>query len=253
MSCCIRESSLYARTVDRRAHASCISGAVLGADGFGMADEEGRWLKVPQVGRVVVGADVEIGANTTIDRGAHRRHRDRRRRQARQPDPDRAQLPHRRAHRDCRLRRHRRQRQRIGRNCQIGGAAMIAGHLDIADGTVISAATGVFDIDPRAGRLHGAFPALPHREWQHVASVMRRLRSFADARPRARATTSPERRENERGEMDINEIMRHLPHRPPFPARRSRPRVRTGRAASRRSRTSRSTSRFSRDIFPAIR
>ena len=46
------------------------SGAVIGADGFGLARERGRWLKVPQVGSVRIGDDVEIGANTTIDRGA---------------------------------------------------------------------------------------------------------------------------------------------------------------------------------------
>ena len=46
------------------------SGAVIGADGFGMAMDEGRWLKIPQIGRVVIGDDVEIGASTTIDRGA---------------------------------------------------------------------------------------------------------------------------------------------------------------------------------------
>ena len=46
------------------------SGAVIGADGFGMAEENGRWVKIPQLGRVVLGADVEIGANTTVDRGA---------------------------------------------------------------------------------------------------------------------------------------------------------------------------------------
>ena len=45
-------------------------GAVLGADGFGLAMDAGRWLKVPQLGGVVVGDDCEIGANTTIDRGA---------------------------------------------------------------------------------------------------------------------------------------------------------------------------------------
>ena len=43
---------------------------MIGADGFGMAEENGRWLKIPQTGRVLVGDDVEIGANTTIDRGA---------------------------------------------------------------------------------------------------------------------------------------------------------------------------------------
>ena len=46
------------------------SGVVIGADGFGIALEEGRWIKVPQIGRVVIGNDVEIGANTTVDRGA---------------------------------------------------------------------------------------------------------------------------------------------------------------------------------------
>ena len=46
------------------------SGVVIGADGFGIAMDEGRWLKIPQIGRVVLGDDVEIGANTTIDRGA---------------------------------------------------------------------------------------------------------------------------------------------------------------------------------------
>jgi UDP-3-O-[3-hydroxymyristoyl] glucosamine N-acyltransferase len=46
------------------------SGAVIGADGFGMAMDEGAWIKIPQVGRVLVGDDCEVGANTTIDRGA---------------------------------------------------------------------------------------------------------------------------------------------------------------------------------------
>ena len=47
-----------------------VAGAVLGADGFGLAMDAGRWIKVPQLGGVVVGDDCEIGANTTIDRGA---------------------------------------------------------------------------------------------------------------------------------------------------------------------------------------
>ncbi len=155
------------------------SGAVLGADGFGMADEGGKWLKVPQLGRVVVGADVEIGANTTIDRGTI-------------DDTvieddvkldNQIQIGH-----NCRIGAHTAiagcvgiaGSVKIGRNCQIGGAAMITGHLEIADGTVVSAASGVFDTIRERGVYTGAFPALPHREWQHVASIMRRLRSFAD-------------------------------------------------------------------------
>ena len=53
-----------------RAHRACSPGVVIGGDGFGFAPERGSWLKVPQVGPVRIGADVEIGANTTIDRGA---------------------------------------------------------------------------------------------------------------------------------------------------------------------------------------
>ncbi len=165
-------SSIGARTVLH-------SGAVIGADGFGMADEQGRWVKVPQIGRVVIGADVEIGANTTIDRGAI-------------DDTiieddvkldNQIQIGH-----NCRIGAHTAiagcvgiaGSAQIGRNCQIGGAAMITGHLHIADGTIISAATGVFDSIETAGVYTSAFPALPHREWRHVASVMRRLRTFAE-------------------------------------------------------------------------
>jgi len=155
------------------------SGAVIGADGFGMADEQGRWVKVPQIGRVVIGADVEIGANTTIDRGAI-------------DDTiieddvkldNQIQIGH-----NCRIGAHTAiagcvgiaGSAQIGRNCQIGGAAMITGHVHIADGTIISAATGVFDSIETPGVYTSAFPALPHREWRHVASVMRRLRTFAE-------------------------------------------------------------------------
>ena len=56
---------------------------------------------------------------------------------------------------------------------------MISGHVQIADGTIISAATGVFDSIETPGVYTSAFPALPHREWQYVASVLRRLRDFA--------------------------------------------------------------------------
>ncbi len=85
-------------------------GAVIGADGFGYARDGAQWLKVPQIGGVRVGADVEIGANTTIDRGAIERHGDRGGREARQPDPGGAQRAHRRAHRHRGLHRHFRQR-----------------------------------------------------------------------------------------------------------------------------------------------
>jgi UDP-3-O-[3-hydroxymyristoyl] glucosamine N-acyltransferase len=153
------------------------SGAVIGADGFGMAEHDGRWIKVPQLGRVLIGTDVEIGANTTIDRGAIG---------DTVIDNDakldnQIQIGH-----NCRIGAHTAiagcvgigGSTTIGRDCKIGGAAMIAGHLDIADGTVISAATGVFESIALAGVYTGVFPAMPHRDWKHAAATLRRLRSL---------------------------------------------------------------------------
>ena len=155
------------------------AGAVLGADGFGLAEQDGSWVKVPQVGGVRVGADVEIGANTTIDRGALGD-------TVIEDDvklDNQIQIGH-----NCRIGRHTAiagcagiaGSTRIGQNCRIGGAAMIGGHLDIADGTTISAATPVFDSIREAGIYTGTFPALPHRQWQRVAAILRQLRSLND-------------------------------------------------------------------------
>jgi UDP-3-O-[3-hydroxymyristoyl] glucosamine N-acyltransferase len=57
---------------------------------------------------------------------------------------------------------------------------MISGHLQIPDGTTISAATQVYDSIEAPGTYTSAFPALPHREWKQVASHTRRLRELAD-------------------------------------------------------------------------
>jgi UDP-3-O-[3-hydroxymyristoyl] glucosamine N-acyltransferase len=154
------------------------SGAVIGADGFGMAEQDGRWLKIPQIGRVVIGRDVEIGANTTIDRGALGD-------TVIEDDvklDNQIQIGH-----NCRIGAHTAiagcvgigGSTTIGRNCKFGGAAMIIGHLDIVDGTTISATTGVYESILTPGVYTSAFPTLPHREWQYVASILRRLRSFA--------------------------------------------------------------------------
>ncbi|MEO8344717.1 MAG: UDP-3-O-(3-hydroxymyristoyl)glucosamine N-acyltransferase [Betaproteobacteria bacterium] len=153
------------------------AGAVIGSDGFGMAEDRGRWLKIPQVGRVVIGADCEIGANTTIDRGAI-------------DDTvieddvkldNQIQIGH-----NCLIGAHTAiagcvgiaGSTRIGRNCKVGGAAMISGHLTIADDVIISGCTGVFHSIDKPGVYTGAFPALPHREWQHAMSGTRRLRQL---------------------------------------------------------------------------
>ena len=107
---CIRaSSSTTAACVGARAIVH--SGAVIGADGFGIAREGGQWIKIPQIG-------ARAHRRRRRDRRQHhdrprraRRHGDRGRREARQPDPDRPQRADRRAHRDRRLRRHRRQRR----------------------------------------------------------------------------------------------------------------------------------------------
>jgi UDP-3-O-[3-hydroxymyristoyl] glucosamine N-acyltransferase len=150
------------------------AGAVIGADGFGMAEDGGRWVRVPQIGRVVVGDDCEIGANTTIDRGAI-------------DDTvieddvkldNQIQIGH-----NCTIGRHTAiagcvgiaGSVHIGRNCRIGGAAMISGHLTIPDGTIVSGGT-VIGSSLDAGGIHtGVFPSLPYREWQRVAAHLRRL------------------------------------------------------------------------------
>ena len=186
------------------------SGAVIGADGFGMAEQDGRWLKVPQVGRVVIGADVEIGANTTIDRGAFGD-------TVVEDDvklDNQIQIGH-----NCRIGAHTAiagctgiaGSTTIGRNCKIGGAAMIIGHLDIADGTTISACDrrvrvdsyGAVSILRRFPRCRIASGNMSHRSCAGCAS-------FADQGPGARAgaENKPAKEGVTMAAMDVKEIMR---------------------------------------------
>lgn len=153
------------------------SGAVIGADGFGMAMDEGRWLKIPQLGRVVIGDDVEIGANTTIDRGA-------------MDDTvigdgvkldNQIQIGH-----NCKIGAHTAiagcvgiaGSTHIGSHCRLGGSAMIIGHLSIADHVDISAGTLVAKSITQPGTYTAVFPISPHGEWLKNASLIRRLRDM---------------------------------------------------------------------------
>ncbi len=169
------------------------SGAVIGADGFGFAPLEGRWIKIPQTGRVVIGDDVEIGANTTIDRGTMG---DTVVEEGVKLD-NLIQVGH-----NCRIGAHSvlagcvgiAGSASIGRGCQIGGAAMIAGHLSIADGTLIGPGTLVSRTISEPGYYIGFFPLMPHRDWErnaaalrHLHELRRRLRSL-QARPGHAAT-----------------------------------------------------------------
>lgn len=156
------------------------SGAVIGADGFGFAREtDGSWTKIPQIGRVIIGDDVEIGANTTIDRGAL-------------DDTvigegvkldNQIQVGH-----NVHIGAHSALAgcvgiagsARIGRRCTIGGGAIILGHLSVADDVNISAATLVTKSIREPGTYTGAMPFEPHRDWLRNASRMRNLDAMAE-------------------------------------------------------------------------
>lgn len=160
--------------------AQCIihSGAVIGSDGFGFAPDfgaqGGSWLKIPQTGNVIIGDEVEIGANTTIDRGA---------------------MANTIIEQGCKLDNqiqiaHNVQigaftviagaaaiagSTKIGRYCMIGGAANIAGHLTIADKVIISGGTSITKSIHEAGQFTSVFPFMPHHDWEKNAAVIRQL------------------------------------------------------------------------------
>lgn len=163
------------------------AGAVIGADGFGLAEDGGRWLRVPQLGRVVIGDRVEVGANTTIDRGAI-------------DDTvigddvkldNQIQIGH-----NCVIGEgtaiagctgiagstH------IGRRCRIGGAAMISGHLSIADGTTLGGAAVVMSSIREPGIYSSAFPVVPFAEWRRNMARIRHIDRLAERLSRVERT-----------------------------------------------------------------
>lgn len=154
------------------------SGAVIGADGFGLAHENGRWLKIPQIGRVVIGDDVEIGANTTVDRGALE---DTVIEEGVKLD-NQIQVAH-----NVRIGAHSAMAgcvgiagsAKIGRHCTVGGAGMILGHLEIADKVQISSGTLVTKSIHKAGTYTSAMPFSPHETWLRNAAHLRHLDSMA--------------------------------------------------------------------------
>ena len=162
-------------------------------------------IKFPQLGRLVVEDDVEIGANTTIDRGTIGD-------TVIEDDvklDNLIQVGH-----NCRIGRHTAiagcvgiaGSTRIGRNCRIGGAAMISGHIDICDGTLIRGATTIALSIDKPGDYTGAFPALDHRTWKRLAiewpqfgTYGRRLRALERkaADPAAHEAAAPDRGKEE--------------------------------------------------------
>jgi UDP-3-O-[3-hydroxymyristoyl] glucosamine N-acyltransferase len=155
------------------------SGVVIGADGFGFAPVEGRWEKIEQLGGVRIGEDVDIGANTCIDRGAL-------------GDTvigngvkldNLIQIGH-----NVRIGDHSALAgcvgiagsAVIGKHCTIGGAGMIAGHLEIVDHVHISGGTLVSRSIRKPGHYTGVFPMDDNAAWEKNAATLRQLHSLRD-------------------------------------------------------------------------
>ncbi len=160
------------------------SGAVIGADGFGIAMEAGAWLKIPQIGRVVIGNHVEIGANTTIDRGAL-------------DDTvigdgvkmdNQIQIAH-----NVKIGAHTAiagcvgiaGSSSIGQYCRIGGSAGILGHLTIADGVEISSFTLIGKSINKSGTYSGIYPFSEKEDWlkngvhlRHLDEIVKRIKKL---------------------------------------------------------------------------
>src|SRR3569833_896477 len=150
------------------------AGCVIGADGFGFAPNEGRWEKIPQIGRVLIGDDVEVGACTTIDRGALE---DTVIEEGVKLD-NLIQVAHNvtiGAHTALAACTGIAGSAKIGRHSTIGGAAKNNGHLEIADGTRISTNTLITNSLPKAGTYTSALPFSEHDVWQKNAVHMRNL------------------------------------------------------------------------------
>jgi UDP-3-O-[3-hydroxymyristoyl] glucosamine N-acyltransferase len=154
------------------------SGVVLGADGFGLVNDQGRWLKIPQLGGVRIGQDVEIGANTTIDRGALD---DTIIEEGVKLD-NQIQIAHNvvvGAHTAIAGCVGIAGSTKIGRHCMIAGAAGIADHLEIADQTILTAAAVVTHSITKPGIYSSHVPLQPRAEWTKNAVHLRRLNELA--------------------------------------------------------------------------
>lgn len=159
-------------------HCHLYSGCVIGNDGFGYAEDRGTWVKIPQVGRVVIGNQVDIGANTTIDRGAI-------------DDTvigdgvkmdNLVQVAH-----NVRIGSHTviagcvgiAGSAVIGAHCKIGGAAMILGHLSITDGVTISPGSMIMRSIHKTGTYTALMPFQKHDDWLKTAANIRHLEEYS--------------------------------------------------------------------------
>ena len=167
------------------------SGVVIGADGFGFAPTEGRWEKIEQLGNVRIGDDVEIGANTCIDRGAL-------------DDTviengvkldNLIQIGH-----NVRIGAHSAMAgcvgiagsAVIGAHCTVGGGAIVLGHLTLADHVHISAASVVMRSIRQPGQYSGVFPIDDNAAWEKNAATLRQLHTLRDRLRALERAATPE-------------------------------------------------------------
>jgi UDP-3-O-[3-hydroxymyristoyl] glucosamine N-acyltransferase len=153
-------------------------GAVIGADGFGFAPDQGTWVKVPQIGSVVVGVDVEIGANTTIDRGAL----------GDTVIEDGVKLDNliMIAH-NCRIGAHSVLAAQIGiagsatvgKRCLLGGRVGIAGHITVCDDVVALGTTFISHNITKPGMYSSALPGEEAGVWRRIVARIKRLDGMA--------------------------------------------------------------------------
>ena len=153
-------------------------GAVLGGDGFGFANDAGRWVRIPQVGRVVLGDDVEVGANTTIDRGAI-------------DDTvigngvkldNLIMIGH-----NVRIGEHTAMAAcvgiagsvTIGARCTFGGGAIINGHIEIVDDVHVTGNSMVVAGIDQPGLYSSGMPLMGNREWRKNMARLKKLDELA--------------------------------------------------------------------------
>lgn len=164
-----------------RVGARCIlhPGVVIGADGFGFASHQGQWEKIEQLGAVRIADDVEIGANTCVDRGALD---DTVIEQGVKLD-NLIQIGH-----NVRIGAHTAMAgcvgiagsARIGAHCTVGGGAIVLGHLELADHVHVSAATVVTRSILKPGQYSGVYPFDENAAWEKNAATLRQLHALRD-------------------------------------------------------------------------
>ena len=160
---------------------NCIlhAGVVIGADGFGFALDQGQWIKIEQFGGVLIGNDVEIGANTCVDRGAIE---DTVIEDGVKLD-NLIQIGH-----NVHIGKHTAMAgcvgvagsARIGAHCTVGGGAVILGHLELADHVHVSAASVVSHSLLKPGTYSGVFPIDENAAWQKNAASLRQLNALRE-------------------------------------------------------------------------